>query len=544
MKDLVGQGKPLYSSLDKAAGMLKRKVGTGSEFLKELMAIPGVKQTEVSERGLGELLNAPKMTHEQFLAALQSKPVPAIKEKVLGEPVQDKKLRDKAWEQAHEDAIDEYLNAGHTYEQARRGAPEVADRNINRYLPEGSKEYATHHSEWTIPGGENYREMLIKMPRKSGDVTKEVFPGNPQHFGGEPGIVASLRLKDRTGPNGEKLLHLEELQSDWHQTGRDKGYKTGQEQSQIKDLANQYDALVRQREDLINREQPDLSKANDITPKLMELQEKMDTLRSASKMGVPDAPFKKNWEEMALKRLIHHAAEKGYHGIVVTPGQEQADRYDLSKHVDQLMYQKNPDGTYQLSAQAGGRGHMIGDSLKEDELEHHVGKEVAQKIAKGHGEEQNLGGSSVSRPPDIWKTMSGLDLKVGGEGMKGFYDKKVPNILNSIGKKHGVKTQLQGMSTANPKTGQSITDMLKAEGLSENDWQDLTSDQRMAMVDRHDQRSKQNVAQLHYFPITDQMRQDVLKNGLPLYKEGGQVHVSPAKATMDRMKYELANRKG
>ena len=30
-------------------------------------------------------------------------------------------------------------------------------------------------------------------------------------------------------------------------------------------------------------------------------------------------------------------------------------------------------------------------------------------------------------------------------------------------------------------------------------------------------------AQLHHFPITEEMRQDVLKNGLPLYKEGGEV---------------------
>ena len=48
--------------------------------------------------------------------------------------------------------------------------------------------------------------------------------------------------------------------------------------------------------------------------------------------------------------------------------------------------------------------------------------------------------------------------------------------------------------------------------------------------------------QAHYFPITDDMRQDVLKNGLPLYKEGGDVHAGAV--TMDRMKYELANRKG
>ena len=41
----------------------------------------------------------------------------------------------------------------------------------------------------------------------------------------EPNVLAHVRLNDRTGPNGEKVLHIEEVQSDWHQEGRRKGYK-------------------------------------------------------------------------------------------------------------------------------------------------------------------------------------------------------------------------------------------------------------------------------------------------------------------------------
>ena len=70
--------------------------------------------------------------------------------------------------------------------------------------------------------------------------------------------------------------------------------------------------------------------------------QRLNAKAKAAEQGVPDAPFKKNWEEMALKRLIHHAAEKGYHGIVVTPGAEQADRYSLAKHIDSIMLVPNP----------------------------------------------------------------------------------------------------------------------------------------------------------------------------------------------------------
>ena len=44
----------------------------------------------------------------------------------------------------------------------------------------------------------------------------------------QPNVVAHLRLNDRTGENGEKLLHMEELQSDWGQRGRDKGFQVRQ----------------------------------------------------------------------------------------------------------------------------------------------------------------------------------------------------------------------------------------------------------------------------------------------------------------------------
>jgi hypothetical protein len=67
----------------------------------------------------------------------------------------------------------------------------------------------------------------------------------------------------------------------------------------------------------------------------------MTQLKSAwvsSKGGVPDAPFKTSWHELSLKRAIQEAAEKGYDQIAFTTGKTQAERYDLSKQVDELFY--------------------------------------------------------------------------------------------------------------------------------------------------------------------------------------------------------------
>jgi hypothetical protein len=217
---------------------------------------------------------------------------------------------------------------------------------------------------------------------------------------------------------------------------------------------------------------------------------------------------------MALKRLIHHAAEKGYHGIVVTPGQEQADRYSLSNHVDRLEY--FPESGNLIGMKGG--NPVVAKTIPQDQLDSYVGKDVAKRLLEQQPQKaKRLGETNMH-------LLEGQDLNLGGEGMKAFYDKKVPNILNNIGKKYGVKTQLSGMPLHTPKTGQSITDMLRAENMTENDWQDMHPDDRMAMIDRHDQRSKEHQTQLHHFPITEEMRKDVLTNGLPLYAEGGIIH--------------------
>jgi hypothetical protein len=42
------------------------------------------------------------------------------------------------------------------------------------------------------------------------------------HFD-QPNILAHLRVNDRT-VDGKKTLFVEEIQSDWHQAGRKKGY--------------------------------------------------------------------------------------------------------------------------------------------------------------------------------------------------------------------------------------------------------------------------------------------------------------------------------
>ena len=177
-----------------------------------------------------------------------------------------------------------------------------------------------------------------------------------------------------------------------------------------------------------------------------------------------------------------------FRSIVFATGEQNAGLYDLSKQVGKIEATEYAGGTT-LNIYGKDGKYLKGEHFNgatDPKIEEFVGKEMAQKIAdsKGKGE---------------W---SGLDLQVGGEGMKAFYDKKVPNILNSIGKKYGVKTQLYGHAIETQKANKYQNDAM-AEAI------ELTPAQH---------------ALVHHFPITEEMRQDVLQNGLPLYAEGGEVH--------------------
>ena len=39
-----------------------------------------------------------------------------------------------------------------------------------------------------------------------------------------PNVLAHVRFNERTGPNGERVLFIEEIQSDWAQEGKKKGF--------------------------------------------------------------------------------------------------------------------------------------------------------------------------------------------------------------------------------------------------------------------------------------------------------------------------------
>ena len=222
--------------------------------------------------------------------------------------------------------------------------------------------------------------------------------------------------------------------------------------------------------------------------------------------GVPDAPFKTTWPELAMKRIIREAAEKGYDKVAWTPGSVQAERYDLSKQIDSLKWYRDGDG-YRISAKKNDNIVAQKSAMSEKELADTVGKDMAEKIVKN--QEQH-------------GVMQGLDLKVGGEGMKGFYDEILPATVNRLVKKHGGRVQQDQLGGTVPQytmEGHGPWVVRDQNGTMLRDFNnkelaEAYLKQRQADV------VKQTTPTVHTIDITPSLRAAAMK-GFPLFTAGG-----------------------
>jgi hypothetical protein len=460
-----------YSQVEKAILDNPQQKGTGDQFLAQIQKTPGVKPEEIQYTGLDAFLaGRPSVTKAEIQDYLDTNRV-QLKEVTIGGRTREQQLRDVLEDAGYMevnnafdelDGLEPILYNTRTHRDVR---PEDLPVDVRNSLQEimtmpDSAFTATppRFGDKVLPGGENYREVLLTMPSEARGATDveiralndrliakgfdglgteeldalrsgsndaiamledydarlgvrtadliEVMQGGMSsntfrtiHFD-QPNILAHMRLNDRT-VDGKPTLFVEEIQSDWHQTGRKKGYG----------------------------EQPTYAEGMEGNPEGF----------LGMKQGVPDAPFKTSWHELTLKKALNEASTKGYDQIAFTTGKTQADRYDLSKQVDRISYFKKPNGQYHVVAKdkKTGRDVELGTNNSLDDLEGKIGKSLTEKISRGEG---NFSGGDFT-------DLTGVDLQVGGEGMKGFYDTILPKSLDKIGKKYGTTVRKTTMDT-------------------------------------------------------------------------------------------------
>jgi len=489
-----------YSAAEQAAMNLERSKGTGQSFLNDLMNAPDVKKDELSWIGLDDFLkDKPNVTKQEVQDFIASNKIDLQEVRLGGneQPSQDllnwmsarnisPPRNPEGWQE-----LSQKLESYAQQHQKAQGSPEASQRyftlseeagRISEGLDAGgSSSGATKYQKYQLAGGENYREILLKLPQKETrtpnmieyeKLGQQMFGGalNPterarldelenllsreersmalsggksktsvyqsSHFN-EPNILAHIRVNDRVDADGKKMLLVEEIQSDWHQAGREKGYKG---KGTLKELPDNYfvqelktidgDTMYVVRDSInpsviINKDYNRQSAINGV----------INELNASSAGGVPDAPFKDTWYQLSLKRILKYAADNGYERVGLTTGKRQVERFsdELRQNVDQIDFSSGypNQNTTTITATKNGQstfegnvvdGKFIDGSARGKTIDEVLGKSIAQKI-QSHDPSQGLG------------TIKGDDLTIGGEGMKKYYDEIYPKFLEKYGKK-------------------------------------------------------------------------------------------------------------
>jgi uncharacterized protein YidB (DUF937 family) len=254
---------------------------------------------------------------------------------------------------------------------------------------------------------------------------------------------------------------------------------------------------------------------------------------------VPDAPFKKNWHELATKDILDLAAKEGYDKVAFSPGVEQVKRYETSMRqaVDEIRYLPPVNGEMRITGIKDGSNRFTGDVVdgtfingpaEGKTLNEVFGAQIAKQIEEGAPNFENLPATQGRGMPEMsadellarhyedltldqrdwlenfvrdwddnvdsspagqgseeemsaiydkwlkeqklgdpdaagnYGVIRGDNLTVGGEGMKSFYDQRLPSyVKNYAGKEFKAPTgymEFENPSLTKPPTRQQILD--------------------------------------------------------------------------------------
>jgi len=304
-------------------------------------------------------------------------------------------------------------NIGSIAEARVQAETDAIDRGIIGY---GGGD--TRFMEYTEDGGSNYREMLLQVPEYQGQDQGFVYSG---HFD-EPNVAVHVRTKDREFGRGKNSLgdslYVEEMQSDWGQQGRRRGFMTGETKSRYKEIERELKPLQddiiklsRERDDLIDMLAEDMTEFN--TPK-----------------GFFN-PLDKNFKYRVERGSIYAIKDDG--SEVLVQGRGQVERLYLPDSQYAEDYKEYSDAISKLNSKAkplrvelkelpsgAEEAPFVGNSEKFAE----VGiKRLINQAAKE-------GKSSV--------VFSSGDVQLGrwGEdGLETFYDKIIPKVGKKVAKR-------------------------------------------------------------------------------------------------------------
>jgi len=370
-----------YNPIEEMATTLQRKQGPGQAFLNEFTKA-GISKQRLEDAGLAQkLAAAPNVTREE-VQAMTKGTMPDVEEVVLSRSVIPPYM--KGFANLHMPNID--VNDYRQINQLRKIADErykkalaendldaaefamKAEEDINKFSRThsyGTKpgERLTEFHDYQEPGGKNYREILLKVPvkRVSEEDARRILNAQPEdkltdydiefasrkanpefrsaHWS-DPNVISHIRMNDRVDAEGKNVLFIEELQSDWAQEGRKKGFAPKDFERQIKEGEKRL-VIIRDQLAAIKSklDQPGLAPDERIslmdeygalTSKQAEEIDWGNNLIDAKNAGIPEGPFVKNtneWVDLSLKNIIKRAVDEGYDRVAFIDGYKSFLRF-------------------------------------------------------------------------------------------------------------------------------------------------------------------------------------------------------------------------
>ena len=263
-----------YSKAEEVTNQLKQNKGTGQQYRQQLLK-SGVKPDEIEWLGLDDVLNKGKITKQELQDQINANRIELdevelsgdvdesatigmgsnfgnLRQRFLGGEKENYTVNNKGTAVfTFVDPETKYIITGNNdqgYEIFRsetdmKDGKNYLQRNFGRgrqsigsfdeaviqaeqiMVEEGiidPPKQTTRFGEYTEPGGDNYREFLIKY-----NDPKVQF--DESHFD-ESNVIAHFRTKDRITINDKKVFYIEEIQSDWGQQARQRGLKPSEEE--------------------------------------------------------------------------------------------------------------------------------------------------------------------------------------------------------------------------------------------------------------------------------------------------------------------------
>lgn len=470
----LGSGPIFHSGVENALQSATQTKASLQQWLGYLKNTKGVSPQELDWLGIQ---NAPEFQSGQITKQQLQDYVTA--HKVDLKDVTKGVSQVPQWENLSSDEQYKWLDA---YQDANGVRPRGNDlKNFyeeqTRYSEPSEFQGGTRYQDYQLPGGTNYHEHLLTLPQKTskaeipGDIASEFQAAQndkalnyqSSHWD-EPNVLAHVRTNDRD-VEGVPALHIEEIQSDWHQQGRKQGYQP------------EADAVKQQVQDLL-KEASTLSPSD---PRYKEIYQQLPALQTkASRQQVPDAPFKTSWPELALKRMIRQAADEGKTRVSWTPGADQ--------RTNPKLLNPNAQDDQAVAAEKANQG-LIGfyDTML---------PKIAEKIGKPYGVKVQKGITNSS-----WRD---YDIKFDPENEE--------NVIVN-GKPLNDEAALNPHIVAAMAMKQANGDVRKAATWLQNNYEDWQAPfQALSNTSKGQQ--------VHYFDIPPKMRDTALEKGFPMFVGG------------------------